>query len=541
MLVLATLLILCVVYILLNYYNKLCYWKDKGIKYVTPLPIFGNSLPTALQSVSYTEYIDNLYKQYPNEKCCGTYQYSQPILLLRDLDLIKRIFVRDFDAFSEHPLPSKPDDEDTLWGKNLFAAKGETWRQLRQTISPMFTTSNLKSVFDLMDNCARQLIDHLNDKKEDVIELELRDLFKRYSSDTIASIAFGIECNSFKDENNDFIRIGGELTNFGGLQKLKQLLYTINPTIAKLLNVKMHPDNVSNFFRKLVKDSIRNREDKKIMRSDYIHYLLETRRGLFKEAEGLPKTVETEFSVTKESNLDPRNRKITLELTDDDITAQAIDFFYGGFYSTASLMCFCVYELAINPEIQEKLRKEVDETLENDSADISFGALTKMKYLDMIISGAHEEIFAKVIVKHFVLETLRKWPTAWIDRKCNKSIVIEPDDTSKERPLHLDIDTVCWVPVFAIHRDPKYWPDPEKFDPERFREENRERIVSYSFLPFGVGPRSCVGSRFAIVEAKLIIFYIISTYEVIPIEKSVLNKNPYLTSGDSFWFGFKRR
>lgn len=90
-------------------------------------------------------------------------------------------------------------------------------------------------MFTLMDKCATQLMEHLSEKNEDVIEIELRDLFKRYSSDTIASVAFGIECNSFKDENNDFIKMGAELTNFGGLQKLKRLLYTVNPKITKVI------------------------------------------------------------------------------------------------------------------------------------------------------------------------------------------------------------------------------------------------------------------------------------------------------------------
>lgn len=68
MLVVVTLLILCVVYILVNYYKTVCYWKDKGIRYVSPLPIFGNSLPILLQSVTYPEYVVNLYKQFPDER-----------------------------------------------------------------------------------------------------------------------------------------------------------------------------------------------------------------------------------------------------------------------------------------------------------------------------------------------------------------------------------------------------------------------------------------------------------------------------------------
>lgn len=130
------------------------------------------------------------------------------------------------------------------------------------------------------------------------------------------------------------------------------------------------------------------------MRSDYIQYLLDSRKDVLNAVENLPKVIETEFGVSKDTKLkDVRNKKIALELTDDDITAQALDFFYGGFYSTASLMYFCVYELGINPKIQEKLRKEVDETFERQLGKINYDALTKMKYLDMVISGTYKELF----------------------------------------------------------------------------------------------------------------------------------------------------
>lgn len=164
----------------------------------------------------------------------------------------------------------------------------------------------------------------------------------------------------------------------------------------------MHPDNVANFFRKLIKDSIEYRENEKTARPDYIQHLLECRKGHFEEIENLSEISETEYSVVKESHLGPRNKRFALELTEDDITAQALDFFYGGFYSTASLMSFCVYELAMNPEVQEKLRQEVDETLKGGRGTVDYDNLTKMKYLDMVISGKKAiELYKYLITLYF--------------------------------------------------------------------------------------------------------------------------------------------
>ncbi|KAJ8949615.1 hypothetical protein NQ318_007377 [Aromia moschata] len=95
----------------------------------------------------------------------------------------------------------------------------------------------MKSSFPLMEECVNQMLSYLNDQYEDqdVVELNLHDIFKRYSTDVIASIAFGINCNSFEEKDNDFIRMGTTLTYFGGLQTFKKLLYSLHPIVAKVV------------------------------------------------------------------------------------------------------------------------------------------------------------------------------------------------------------------------------------------------------------------------------------------------------------------
>lgn len=104
----------------------------------------------------------------------------------------------------------------------------------------------------------------------------------------------------------------------------------------------------------------------------------------------------------------------------------------------------------------------------------------------------------------------------WIDRKSNKPIVIEPERPT-EKPLHLGAGTLCWIPVFAIQRDPQYWPNPEKFDPERFHEDNRGGIFSSSFLPFGIGPRNCIGNEcfsLTLQELILLLFFFCFRFKI---------------------------
>ena len=102
------------------------------------------------------------------------------------------------------------------------------------------------------------------------------------------------------------------------------------------------------------------------------------------------------------------------------------------------------------------------------------------------------------------------------------------------------------IPIHGYHHDPKYFPEPEKFRPERFSEENRDSIDPDTYLPFGIGPRNCIGSRFALMEVKTIFYYLLKSFSFEITEKSQiplkLNANPVgLKSEKGIWIGLKSR
>lgn len=102
------------------------------------------------------------------------------------------------------------------------------------------------------------------------------------------------------------------------------------------------------------------------------------------------------------------------------------------------------------------------------------------------------------------------------------------------------------IPVYAIQHDPKYYPDPERFDPERFSEENKRNILPYTYFPFGLGPRLCIGARFTLVEVKVVLFHLLSRFEIVPVEKTAIplrfSKNTFINLRPigGFWLGFKK-
>jgi cytochrome P450 family 9 len=128
-------------------------------------------------------------------------------------------------------------------------------------------------------------------------------------------------------------------------------------------------------------------------------------------------------------------------------------------------------------------------------------------------------------------ETLRKWPPAVsLDRFCTKPYEMTNSDGTK---VQLNVGDGILVPAGALHRHPTYWPDPDKFDPERFSDVNKGNIVPFTYMPFGLGPRNCIGSRFALMEAKAIFYYILLNFRI---EKSTKMAYPIKLKTSSIAF-----
>nr|WCC58103.1 cytochrome P450 [Pharsalia antennata] len=523
MLILGTIVATILIYYFIV--KRLDYWKDKGVKQGTPIWILADNWGTLLRTQSLADMVQNVYNQCQGVRYAGMYQFFVPTLVLKDPDLIKQITVKDFDHFTDHR-SFVAEDANPLWGKNLFALTGHKWRDMRAILSPSFTSSKMRAMFVLMSECAENFVQHFQKKNEGVVTIEFKDTFSRFTNDVIATTAFGIQVDSLGQPKNHFYLMGKEATDFSGFRKsLTFIGYFIFPKLYNFLKVQLFSDEVSAFFRQIVGDTIKMREEKNIVRPDMINLLLEARKGIQRQEEN--GVIDTGFSTARESDI-VKSTKIPRDISDMDITAQAMIFFFAGFDSVSGLMCFLAYELAANPDIQNKLREEVRTTLEECEGKLTYEALLKMNYMDMVVS-----------------EALRKWPIALAtDRVCTKPYTIQPTRPD-EKPLYLEKGEVLWLPIYGMHHDPEHFPDPERFDPERFSDENKGKIKPYTYFPFGLGPRNCIGSRFALLETKIIIFHILQHFELVPVEKSVIplkicRGQFNLTSEDGFWYGLKR-
>lgn len=170
----------------------------------------------------------------------------------------------------------------------------------------------------------------------------------------------------------------------------------------------------------------------------------------------------------------------------DEIVGNSILFLLVGYDTTSNALTFTAHNLATHPACQEKLIEEIDAILGKEQPN--YNNVQKMEYLERVLC-----------------ETLRLYPSACrTHRLAEMDIVIEGYTV----PNGTDIS----FPIYSIHRDPRFWENPTRFDPERFTPENKAKRHPYAYLPFGHGPRSCIGMRLAQVEMRLAIVSILQHY-----------------------------
>ncbi|KAL1509791.1 hypothetical protein ABEB36_004473 [Hypothenemus hampei] len=506
--------------------RPLNHFKKMDVKQLRPWPILGDLYVTVFRISSFGDFVKDAYDSFGKSRYGGFYQFNVPTLMLKDPELIKQLTIKDFDHFTDHR-PFVNPEVDPLWSNNLFSLTGQKWKEMRATLSGSFTSSKMKHMFEVINEVAQNFSKHFMKKEENIIELEMKDTFTRFTNDVIATSAFGLKVDSLEEPNNTFYIMGKTLTSdiTSILASLKFLLLSVLPTVFNYFKISIMSSDTIGYFHNTIKETIKVREEKNIVRNDMINLLLLTRKG-HKIEEG--NTIETGYATVQEdSYFDKVKFKQTKYLNDDDITAQALVFFFAGFDTVSTALCYGAHELAMNKDVQDRLREEIRETDKLNNGKLTYDSLLKMKYMDMVFC-----------------EILRKWPPALsIDRICTKPYTIEPKYPD-EKPVQLKVGDEFWLPMFGLHRDPKYFPNPEVFDPERFSEENRDQINPYAYIPFGSGPRNCIGSRFAILESKALIYNLLLHFEIVPTKKTTKSvkfvKGSFQNSIEGgFWLGLK--
>ena len=397
----------------------------------------------------------------------GLYEGAKPSLMICDPELIRKVLVKDFDHFCDRrSFPTKGEDE---WlNEMLTTICGDQWKKLRSTVSPTFSSGKLKYMFELVHNHAKSFVTHCAQFRESGECFDMKDSYGRFTMDVIASCAFGIECNSLTQEKSIFAEKANDVFSMSFFKILKFMGILLLPQKFIDLTGISFIDDSWRFFKSVSKETASIRKDQEKSRGDFLDLLLAEQ-----------KKQEEEFDESRD-----------YRITENTILAESVLFLVAGYDTTANVLSFTSYHLAKNEQIQERLREELKEIIE-EHGELNYHNIMEAKYLDACIN-----------------ENLRRVaPGPVLERKCTKEYHIPNSNITIPEGMYVQI------PVLGIHLDPEFWEQPEEFNPERFMPENKNEIKPFTYMPFGLGPRNCIAMRFALMEAKICLAEFVLNYK----------------------------
>ncbi|XP_075165468.1 putative cytochrome P450 6a14 [Haematobia irritans] len=482
---LVLLVIVLLLFIIVYLINFNAYWKRRGICQETPLPLFGNYLGIG-SSKHFRNINQRLYNHFKingdHRPFGGVYIFMKRAAMIMDLDLVKRILVKDFANFPDRGMFNNA-EEDPL-SAHLVTLEGEEWRAMRHKLTPTFTATKMKYMFPTVVSVGERFSQAMAQSMGVTGMVEIKELCTRYTIDVIGNVVFGIESHSLENPQEEFRQKAQSVfKEKRHCAAVEQFMMT-NPRLAKKLGLKIFKDDITKYFLDLVKETIDFRLKNNLRRKDFMDLLIKL------------KAQDEELANTS------KGIDLSQGLTLEQMTAQIFSFLVAGYETSSTTMAFCLYELAWHPDVQEKLRKEIFDSLNNNGGILTYESIHAMEYLDQVIS-----------------ETLRLYSVLPYHGR-----VAKEDYHIANTSYVIEKDTMVLIPIDAIHRDPEYFPNPDEFNPDNFEPSVCSKRHPCTFLPFGDGPRNCIGLRFGKMQTKIGLISLLQRFcfDVCPLTKMPL-------------------
>lgn len=452
-------LLLFIIVISFFHYWSFGYWKRKNVFSVRGELLFGSIKNVLLSRKTLIEMFAEIYDKYKAHRLVGFYSFYKPMLLITDPEIIREVLVKEFNSFANNGYRVYA-KADPMFGVNPFCTTGlENWKKVRGLHAPLHTPAKLKEMFPLMKRAADRMVAYLKEKNGHAAEV--LEFTGYYTIDNVVACAYGFEPNAFSDPENGFVKHAtSKLFTSSSLANLSALFF---PKLAEYLSLRIVSKHAEEFFISMVKSVVQHKENSEMAQKDLISLLMKyNQRQLDENKPGL---------------------------SDLEFAGHSMTFYLDGYETSSSELSFMLLELANHPDIQEKLRQEIFTSI-NSICELDFDKLNSLQYLTMTMNEA--------LRMHPLLPVL--------SRECTENVCIA--NTTIEK------GTKVFIPVQCLHEDPDFFPEPFTFRPERFAEENT--LLKYSFLPFGEGPRMCLGFRFAQLQLKIALVFILWHFKIFP-------------------------
>ncbi|XP_063704861.1 probable cytochrome P450 28d1 [Culicoides brevitarsis] len=430
-------------------------WKNRGI--VSPSPKFlqGNFKSIFGRKYNVMEDLKAIYDKYRGkEPIVGIYLLRHPQLMVLEPEIVKDILVKHQRKFGENFFANLMSHHDKIFSPNLFFMHSKEWKEKRQELSPGFGVNKIKPQFNNLLKIGDSFCDYIKKSSSKSISFDVKSLAIRYTAEISSSIVFGIKANSFEETDPPIMVVSTDLIPFADkILRYFQLIYSF-PVLLRFWKFRLSGMTVQNFFENLTVDVLKMRANAE-PRNDYVDHVMQLMRKK--------------------------------GLSEKDMAGDFINQFLDAFETTSVFLTYVLYEIARNKEVQDRLRAEVSE------AELDIDSIESLQYLDQV-----------------VFESLRLHPVLVnLVKVCTETYV------SESHSVKILPGDVVNIPIHCLQRDPLTYEEPEKFNPDRFDGGGVKKYRQMcALLPFGEGPRQCLGMRYSLIEVKIAVIAILKNFEM---------------------------
>lgn len=357
-------------------------------------------------------------------------------------------------------------------GTGLLTSTGSKWHARRKLLTPSFHYSILEEFVEPIIRQSQILVRRL-EKNSDGPAFDVMAYTKLCALDIICVTAMGKQLHAQETEDNDYVKA------VDGINEILQRRF-ITPWLKPELLFKFTSmgkrqedfvKTINNFVNGVIRDKKAELKEKKISDSEEMK---KRKRRTF---------IDLILETAEEGDV----------LTDEDVREEVNTFMFAGHDTTSVAIGWCLYVLGKHKEVQEKIIREYDDVVRNEIPTLK--EIQNLEYLERCIK-----------------ETMRLYPVVPLIARDIKHKV----ELRENKTLLPGVTALIFTP--SLHRDARYFPDPDEFRPDRFLQEQNDQRNPFAYIPFSAGPRNCIGAKFAMMEVKLVLNAILKRYEVTSVD-----------------------
>nr|XP_043613830.1 cytochrome P450 711A1-like [Erigeron canadensis] len=421
----------------------------------------------------------------------------QALVIVADAELCREAGIKKFKQITNRTIPS-PIMASPIHQKGLLWIRDLTWSSMRNTIVSVYQPSHLATLVPMMQSYIEAIAQNIPEGADE--DINLNELTLKIASDVIGKAAFGSDFGLCQPDQHQH---QGYTDSF-----LKQHIYS---TSKLKMDLSSSMSMLIGLFLPILQEPFRHIFENIPFTTDW--QLQRTNKSL---TNILEKIVDNKMQDRKRGSSDflslilnarESNTNLSRLFTPDYISGLTYEHFLAGSTTTSFTISTAVYLISGHPEVEQKLLEEIDAFGPRDQVPTADDLQSRFPYLDQVV----KETMRFYTLSPFMLRE------AATDVKIGDYII--PKGTG------------VWMSYAALAKDPTNFPEPEKFKPERFDpngDEEKHRHP-YAYIPFGIGPRVCIGQKFALQEIKLALIHLYRRY--------VFRRSPNMKTPLEFEFG----